>query len=503
MEAAPASRRTAMASASLILTRLAGRSIDLISLVVLARLLTPADFGIVAVAMSLILIVEAVLELPVAQVLLVEKSINRALLDTAFTIGIARGLVLALLVCSAALPFAHFYKDPRLIGLVCTLALAPAFRGIQNPGMTAYDRALDFKRQITIDITSKVVSCLLSSAAAYMTGSYWALALGTVLSPLLMLIMSFAAAPYRPRLTFVEWRLFRGFLGWLSAGQLLSALTWQVDRLVLGWAMTKPEVGRFTMADNLSALPNQVLLAPVSGPLSVMLSGVRDDKQGLASAYLKLISTVGLVGFPALTGLAILADRFVQVALGPEWASAGQILRWLAVASIPALLTTPFSMFALATKRSWLVFGRQIVEFVIKVPTAIGLVLFYGLIGACVARGVATTSVGVASLFAVQKVAGISVVDQLKAISRPALSSAIMAAVLYWPVNHLSAATTVPEMIGTIAVLAFSGALIYATSTAILWKIAGSPDGGELFLSNSLIHFFQAMRRKVEPSQSG
>jgi PST family polysaccharide transporter len=301
----------------------------------------------------------------------------------------------------------------------------------------------------------------------------------------------------------VEWRLFRSFLGWLSAGQIFSALTWQVDRLVLGWAMTKPEVGRFTMADNLSALPNQVLLTPLIGPLSVTLARVRDDRQRLQSVYLKLMSTVALVGFPALTGLAILADPFVRLALGPAWASASEIVRWLALASIPGLLTTPFNTLALATKRSWLVFARQIVEFVVKVPAAIGLVLTYGLIGACLARGIATTCVGVASLFAVRKIASIGVGDQLKAISRPALSSAIMAALLYWPVTHLSTATTVPVLLGTMMGLTLAGALIYTASIGILWKIAGSPDGGELFLCNSLIHFFQAIRRKVEPSQSG
>jgi tetrahydromethanopterin S-methyltransferase subunit C len=130
-------------------------------------------------------------------------------------------------------------------------------------------------------------------------------------------------------------------------------------------------------------------------------------------------------------------------------------------------------------------------------------VLSYGLVGACLARAIATTCVSIASLFAVRKIASIGVGDQLKAISRPALSSAIMAALLYWPVAHMSTATTVPVLLGIMMGLALAGALIYTASIGILWKIAGSPDGGELFLFNSLIHFFQAMRGKVEAKQSG
>jgi O-antigen/teichoic acid export membrane protein len=490
---APASQRTALASASLIGARLAGRGIDFVALLVLARLLTPADFGVVAVAMSLILIVEAVFELPVGQVLLVEKTINRPLLDTAFTLSIVRGLMLALLVCGAAWPFAIFYHDPRLLPLICTLALAPAVRGIQNPGMILYDRALDFKRQISIDVASKLASCVISSLLAYLTGSYWALAVGTVLTPLLLLMMSFTLVPYRPRLTLVEWRLFSSFLGWLSAGQVFAALTWQVDRLVLGWAMNKPAVGRFTIADNLSALPNQILLTPIIGPLSVSLSQVRDDEQRLQGAYLKLMSMVALVGFPALTALALFADPFVRVALGPAWGNAGEILRWLSLASIPALLWSPFNTLALATKRSWLIFSRQLLDFVVKVPSAIGLILAFGLIGACMARGIATTIIGVASLFAARKIIAVRVRDQLQAIGRPAFGSGMMAALLYWPVSHLFVDTSLAMLVMTMAVLAMLGAAIYSISVGLLWKMAGSPAGGEALITASLA---QLRRRK-------
>lgn len=495
METAPAAQRTALASASLIAARLAGRGIDFISLLVLARLLTPADFGVVAVAMSLILIVEAVFELPVGQVLLVEKSVNRGLLDTAFTLSIVRGAVLAALVGAAAWPFAIFYQDMRLLPLICTLALAPAVRGIQNPGMILFDRALNFKRQISIDVASKLASCVVSSLLAYLTGSYWALAVGTVLTPLLLLMMSFTLVPYRPRLTLVEWRLFSSFLGWLSAGQVFAALTWQVDRLVLGWAMNKPAVGRFTIADNLSMLPNQILLTPVIGPLSVSLSSVRDDEQRLQGAYLKLMGMVALVGFPSLTGLALLADPFVRVALGPAWGNAGEILRWLALASIPALLWTPFNTLALATKRSWLIFSRQLLDFVVKVPTAIGLILAFGLIGACMARGIATTVIGIASLLAARKIIAVRIRDQLQAIARPAFGSGMMAALLYWPVSHLFAGVTVPVLIALLLGLAAAGALIYVVTVGVLWKRTGSPAGGEALINDVLMKLTRRAQR--------
>lgn len=486
LAAVPGVQRTVVASMSLIGSRLAGRGIDFLGLLVLARLLTPADFGVVAVAMSLILIVEAVFELPVGQVLLVEKTINRALLDTAFTLSILRGIVLAVLVCAVAWPFATFYQDPRLLPLICTLALAPTVRGIQNPGMIQYDRALDYRRQIGIDVCSKLVSFLVSSVLAYLTGSYWALACGTVLTPLLLLVMSFALVPYRPHLTLTEWRLFSGFLGWLSAGQVIGALTWQMDRLVLGWAMTKPIVGRFTIADNLSALPNQILLAPIIGPLSIPFSRVQEDNKRLQGAYLKLMSMVALVGFPSLTGLALLAEPFVRVALGPAWGNAGEILRWLALTGIPALLWMPFNTLALATKRSWLIFSRQVIDLFVKVPTAIGFILVYGLIGACIARGIATVVIGIASLLAARKIIAVRLRDQFQAIGRAAFGSGIMAAVLYWPVGQLAAVHSLAAVVALMLGVAAGGGLVYVVTVSLLWMASGHPAGGEALIRDSM-----------------
>ena len=480
--AAPSGKRTIIATASLITSRLGGRAIDFIALLVLARLLTPADFGIVAVAMSLILIVEAVFELPVGQVLVVEADISRDMLDTAFTLSIIRGLLLAAIVGAAAVPFAKIYGDPRLMPLIYALAAAPAIRGIQNPGMIRYDRALDFKRQISTDIASKIASVVVSSLLAYTTHNYWALACGTILTPVLLLTFSFTLVPYRPRLTLIEWRLFRSFLGWLSAGQVISALTWQIDRLVLGWAISKPAVGRFTLADNLSALPSQILLTPIVGPLSISLSNVRHEERRLQANYLKLVSVVALIGFPALTGLALLADPFVRVALGPEWGDAGSILRLLALSNIPGLLWTPFNTLALATKRSWLIFSRQLIDLAVKVPTAISLILVYGVIGACIARCIATTVIGVASLLAARKVIAVRVRDQLDAIARPAIASAIMVALLFWPVRHLPEGISIPVLILLTFCLAVAGALIYIFVVATFWQLSGRPTSGESFV---------------------
>ena len=146
--AATASHRTAIASILAVGGRLLSRVIDLIALLVLARLLQPSDFGLISIAMSLIFIVEAVLELPVSQVLLVERDVSRTMMDTAFTLSLLRGLVLAIVIGAMAWPFATIYGDMRLLPLILALTLAPACRGISNPRLALYNRDLDFRRTV-------------------------------------------------------------------------------------------------------------------------------------------------------------------------------------------------------------------------------------------------------------------------------------------------------------------------------------------------------------------
>lgn len=476
---ATASHRTALASLLAVGGRLLSRFIDLAALIVLARLLQPADFGLISIAMSLILIVEAVMELPVSQVLLVERDITRSMMDTAFTLSVLRGVVLAALIGGAAWPFAIIYGDMRLMPLILALALAPAFRGISNPRLALYCRDLDFRRTVAVEIVGKIVSLAVSVGAALATGSYWALALGTILSPVTASLLSFVLAPYMPSLTLRDWRLFRNFLGWLSGAQLFSAFAWQMDRLVLGRLAPTATVGRFTMADSLASIPGQVLLTPILGPLSAGLVAVRDDPERLRQAYLKTFGAVALLGFPIFTGTALLAYPVVSLALGSKWSTVAPILQWLALAGIPGLLWTPLNALALALRRSTLIFNRQLTDFLVKVPLVIAGGWFFLIPGIAAARAVAALVLAGMALRAAQQAIGLGIGTQIKAIARPVAACLVMAAAVYPAAAWLPADLSRPWLVLALAGLGTLGGLAYVGAVLLFWQIGGRPVGGE------------------------
>ncbi|WP_246701406.1 oligosaccharide flippase family protein, partial [Rhodopseudomonas sp. BR0C11] len=127
----------------LVASRLITRCIDLITLSLLGRLLTPADFGIVAIAMSVIFIVEAVMEIPIGVALVRVRNPTERHYDTAFTVGLLRSCILMAVVIALSWPIAEIYRDERLIWLISALGTAPAVRSLGSPRITEFTRRMD------------------------------------------------------------------------------------------------------------------------------------------------------------------------------------------------------------------------------------------------------------------------------------------------------------------------------------------------------------------------
>jgi hypothetical protein len=267
-------RRTTLGTGLLVASKVFSRCIDLAALTILARLLTPTDFGLVAIAMSVLTIVEAVLELPIAFALMAVPERTKDHFDTAFTLQLARGAVLASILIVVSWPLASFYHDNRLIPLLCVLSLAPVSNGLVSPRMTEYAIKLDFRPNFVIEILGKLVALVFSVGAAWWTGSYWSLALGTIATPLTGAVLSFVFAPHFPTLTLTKWNVFSGYLRWTTLTQMLSATNWQMDQLLLGRLVARFELGAFSMASNLSSIPGQIFVGQTFKPLLVGFSSI-------------------------------------------------------------------------------------------------------------------------------------------------------------------------------------------------------------------------------------
>jgi O-antigen/teichoic acid export membrane protein len=472
-------RRTATGAGTLIVTRLVTRGIDFLSLAILARLLMPADFGLVAIAMTLVLICEAITDLPISQAVVRLPFLNNDHLDTAFTISVLRGCAIAVGLCLLAWPFAVLYEDMRLVPLICALGLSPAFRGICNPRFATFARNLDFRREMLVEIGTKVTSLAVAASVAWATRSYWALAAGTITGPLAMNLIAYALAPWRLRLTLVEWPVFARFLSWASAGQVLNAFSWQIDQLTLGRFVPRQQLGYFTIASTLAFLPFQVVITQVARPVVAGLAKLQHDPQRLASAYSLGSNTLITLCMPVMVGLSILADPIVLLALGPKWEQTAYVLRWLSLATIPALFVAPAGALAMALNRTDLGFRLSAAEFAIRLPLTCLAAVQAGITGVIVARASVTLLMTIYAMHLVKKMIGLAFSAQILGAWRALVASGILAGVVdaAW---SFAPPITSPLLLGLwLGATALWGGALYVATLLLLWRIADRPPGPE------------------------
>lgn len=492
-------RRTAGSVAWLMASRLVARGIDFVTLIVLARTLSPQDFGLISVAMTLIFVVEAVSELPIGQSLVRIKDIDRRHLDTAFTIGLMRGGVLATIVAVAALPFSWAYADARLVPLILFLAFAPISRGLQSPAMVQFARRIDFRRDLIIEIVSKVFGFSIATVLAITTHSYWAIAAGTVATPVMSMVQSYLFAPFKPRISLTQWRSFAGFLGWASLAQALGALSWQSDKLILGRFISKADLGHFSMAADLSSVPEQVLVAPAMRPLMAGFVTLKGSQDRMARAYQRTSLTLLTVAAPGMVGLSLVTDQVVSILLGPHWISAIPILRWLALAPIFVVWVSPLDPMAMALDRTSVFLRQRVIEIIIKIPMLLTLIWSYGIMGAVIGRLVTNAIMMIVTMGYVRGFTGLSIWQQLTDAWRIAAAIAAMSAAIIILPDAIRHSSSILALVATVGL----GGLVYILTLAGTWIASGRPEGLETMIVARLTQITRRVGRTVQPPELG
>ena len=175
-------QRMTRGAAWMLLVKLVERSLALLSTLILVRLLAPADFGLVAMAMSVIVMAELLSAFGFDIALIQRQSVSEEHYHSAWACNVLLGLGVALVLVLAAAPVANFYGQPELFSVVCVLALGSALGGLENIGVVAFRKDLDFRKEFLSLAGKKLIAFSVTVPFAFALHSYWALVIGTVVS---------------------------------------------------------------------------------------------------------------------------------------------------------------------------------------------------------------------------------------------------------------------------------------------------------------------------------
>lgn len=493
----PLYERTGRAAIWTVGGKLFAKTIDFFSLLILARFLGPAEFGLVAMAMTAVLVIEAVLELPLSAVLLNVEEPTDAMFDTAFTLGFLRSLVIFGLLGALSWPLSLFYHEPRLVLLLCVLGAAPAMRGLVSPRLVTFTRELDFRRDFILDVGGKLFSLIIATTIAVTTHSYWAIAIGTISTTAVMMITSYIFAPQRIRFTLSQWHIFADMVGWNTATQIVTAVNWQLDKFLLPRFIDVAAFGRFSSANDLIAIPIQAVVQPVTRPLVAAFAAAGRAGHGLDRIYLKASVGIFTAVAPILLTLALLSEPIVRVILGPKWLETAPLMTALALIAIGMLPTVVMPALAMTLNQMRMTTLRTFLELAVKLPATLIGIMTLGLAGAIIGRAFAMVAVLLGCMYVVKRLIALSVIDQFKSLFRPGVALLAMG-MTYYLLDMVLLPLTAPLIILLNLVwVGLVGGLVYVVTVFTIWHLSGRPDGVERLAEKFIVKYLNKGARNV------
>ncbi len=469
--------------------RWAIRALGLVSTAVLARLLAPADFGLVAIAMLVIAFIEVFLLLGVESALVRHPNPTRAHWDTAWTIRLLQNLGTAALLAVAAPLAAAYFKEARIEPVIWALAGGIAVSGFSNIGVLEYNRELRFDREFVLRVLGKVLQLGVTLGMALWLRNYWALVVGTISGYLFGCVLSYALHPFRPRFSLACARELMGFSLRMVSLSIAYFAESRIDEILLGRLATNRALGLYSLASELGQLPVSEVAAPLNRSLMPALARIQDERDRMNSAYLNVVGTLAMVVVPAGVGVTLVADPFVRVLLGYQWLEAVPLLQCLAIYGI-------FRSLYMCPMHALIAYGRPGVSAqfawtgaLLLAPAGYVLVVMHGALGMAWARVLVGGIVFAIAVVAMARVTACRVGAQLARFLRPAAATAVMGgALLALP------ALEWPHPVVELAAKVALGALVYVAATLALWTAAGRPDGGERMALETLRRRLQRAR---------
>ncbi|MFT3691036.1 lipopolysaccharide biosynthesis protein [Paenirhodobacter sp.] len=458
--------RTMRGAAWLVLSRFVGRLIDFVTLIVLARILTPADFGLTALAASLIAIVDMVLEVPILQALLRRQVFDKSHLDTGFTINLLRSLLVALVIVAAAWPFARAYADMRLVPVLAVLAIGPIARGLASPAMVTFARDLKFHQTFIVELTGKICAFGLAVALVLNGAGYWAIVANSVMAAVMGAVASYILAPYRPALSLSRFSDFSRFTGWFSSAQIVSAVNWQLDRILLGRYVDKGTFGQYVLASDLAVFPTQSVIGPAMQSVMAAFSAINADPGRMRQAFLKAVRLVMLVSVPVCLGISITSDLIVAILLGPNWHRAADLLGMISLAVLPVPYYQTLHSFCLALDRPAMLLRISMIELLLRLGLVSAGLWLFALEGVVWARLLLAAAMAVVYMLHVRHLAQIGLRQQIGNVWKVAAATALMVAAA-GTLRHLLAPMALPATV-ELAATAATGIAVYVAGLALL-----------------------------------
>jgi lipopolysaccharide exporter len=454
------------------------RLLGIISIAILARALSPHEFGLVAMAGSVVALIEVLAAFGFDWALVRIREPSRAHYDTAWTLRVLSGVATFAVLAAAAYPAAIYFRQPEVRWIVIAMGANGFIGSLENVGIVDFRRAMRFDLEFRLRIASKVAGAVAAVACALLTHSYWSLVLGISVARVVSVILTYVMHPFRPRWDLSQRAALLNFSVWIQVGAVTEALRARFADVWIGRYLGSTSVGLYSMTSELSAVATTEFAAPINRAVYITYLELGGRISELRERFLRVSGIIWAIGMPMAVGMFVTADQVVAVLLGSQWRNAAEVLRILTIA---ALITVVASN----THYVYWALGRPKFVTMLSLAGAAAFLLFTPLLG----RSMGITGVATAQVLACLLAVTINYTALRRTLELPlrviaarnyrvVVASAVMAACVRGVEFALVQAQVRPAVV-QLAAMVVTGVAVYFAALGGMWVVLGRPAGPE------------------------
>lgn len=465
-----------------VLMRWVIKAIGLVSTIILARLLSPEDFGIAAMGMLVIGLLYAVTEFGVSMLLIRREYIDRDHCDTAWTISLLQGLFIGVMIVSLAPVTGMYFNEPRVVGVMYVLAFASFIGGFASIGPALIRRELKFDLDFRFNVYKRLLIFVTTVGLALFFRSYWALVFGYLIGTIVGVILSYVIHSYRPKWSLTKISEYLRFAMSIVPMRIASELHEMAPKFIIGSLGNANTMGAFTVSSGLATLLTQEVVVPMGRGLFPNYARLVGDRIRFSAIYQNILGIVFLLIIPAGIGISIIAKDLVFVLLGSQWDMAAPLVKYLAIGGmLYGIFSIMYNQILVATGRERQAAILAWVRLLIAAP-----ILIFGLIQeGAVGLAKATIVAPFIYLPLIYMETRQAVDLPLSVIGRLLWRPVIGVSVMYVALKSLDLENLEWAILRLICDIVV-GICAYASTVLILWYLSKQPQGAEHFFIKML-----------------
>jgi PST family polysaccharide transporter len=445
--------------------------LTLVTLLLLARLLDPGDFGVVALAWAILSPAMLLQAAGVGQALVHRRALDDVAAASAFVFTLASSLVLYGAAFGIAPLAARLFAAPELTDVMRVMALLLPLRALGTIALTVLERRIDFRGRAICELTAAIVRIAVSVALALAGAGVWALAIGHVAAAGALSVAGILLVRWLPDPRLASTEVLRELLGYgkfVSGANVLTVVNGATDNLVVGRLLGAGAVGIYTVAYRLATLPSTIVSQILRTAMFTVLCRLREDVAASRRVYFGNVQRIALLAAPIGVALIVAAKPIVLTLLGEPWADAVTPLRILAAYGLVKAVSASSNEVLKAFGLPSLAFAVAVFETALLVPLVVVLTIWLELPGAALGMLISASVAAVPALWLTLRTLAARPAELGRALAPCAVPAALLAAVLV-------AGETAP-----LALALAAGAAAYAAGAAFFARDVLRPVWAEL-----------------------